>query len=505
MPDQEEELVIPQPISEEDLETLVTYYEEHLSPHAINFLKRKGIEMETAEKYHIGFESSQIGFSANQGKLGGYFMNCLVFPMYDTRGTVVDLIGQPIHEVKPKNKTLLGKNDSFFNQKILEDEEEIMLCRDIFDVLTLEQADIPAVCVPEYNVFREMHADLLKNKRVFICYPNDESSRRESKHIYDMLAGKATEVYVLYLPEGIRNVNALFTEAKEPKKKFVELLRETVEEKIKEPIASDAKNLAVFMEEYCLRHKDEVNGIRTGFAPLDKQLLGGLRGGLYMILGYVSSGKSTLMRQIADQIAEQEIPVVYVTWDMTTFELWARSMARYLQVSPEEVLIGHVDPEQIQAANQEYKKIANCLFTIEGKVDTSLQDIEESVEQITQSLGKEPVIFIDHIQRVPIRDKEGRLTPGNLSVVAYLLHQWSRKWDIPVVVSAPIEQGNAKDLSPTVEASLDVILMLEKDQKKAEQGKENINICVYKNRYGSLGEIPFVFDKEKASFVPSKT
>lgn len=489
-----------------NLEELVTYYEKSLSPNAISFLKRKGIELETAEKYHIGFEGPQIGFNASQSKLSGYFTNHLVFPIYNEAGNVVDLLGQPIQEVKPHNKMLLGKTDIFFNQSIIEEEKEVMLCRDVFDVLTLEQADIAAVCVPEFNTFKEAHADLLEGKRVFICYPNDESSRRESKRIQELLQGKAKDVYILYLPEGIRNVNMFFAEVKDPKPRFMRLLRETVEETIKEPVASDAKNLVVFMEEYCHRYKHEANGVKTGFSELDELLLGGMRGGLYMIQGYVSSGKSMFMRQMADQIAAQEIPVVYVTWDMTAFELWARSMARLLDVSTEEVLTGQIEAERVQEINQEYKKIANHVYTIEGKFDTSLYDIEDCVEQITKSTGKSPVVFIDHIQRVPARDKEGRLTPGgNESLAAYMLHQWSRKWDVPIVVSSLMRDGDTSGLPATVEASVDVLFVLERSKGERDYKQEEIVIRMHKNRNGSLGRVPFLFNKEKASFTPSKT
>lgn len=493
-------------LSNVNLEELVSYYEKSLSPNAISFLKRKGIELETAEKYHIGFEGPQIGFNASQSKLSGYFINHLVFPIYNEAGHVVDLLGQPIQEVKPHNKMLLGKTDIFFNQAVIEEADEVILCRDVFDVLTLEQAEVAAICVPEYNVFKEAHAHLLKGKRVFICYPNDESSRRESKRIQGMLQGKAEEVYTPYLPEGIRNINMFFNEIKEPKPKFMRLLRQAVEETIKEPISSDAKNLVVFMEEYCQRYKHEGSGIKTGFSELDDLLLGGMRGGLYMIEGYVSSGKSMFMRQMADQIAQHEVPVVYVTWDMTAFELWARSMARFLDVSTEEVLTGQVEAEKVQQANQEYKKIANHLFTIEGKFDTSLYDIEDCVEQITKSLGTAPVVFIDHIQRVPVRDKDGRLMPGeNEALVAYMLHQWSRKWDIPIVVSSLKSNGEGDRMPATVEASVDVLLVFERSKGEREHKQEEIVIRMNKNRNGSLGKLPFLFNKEKASFTPSKT
>lgn len=492
--------LLPRRVSTEDLAKLHAHYKKNLSQEAIDYLKRRGITLETADRFELGYESFQIGFHSPRGKMGGYFTNCLVFPVRDAQGLIVDLIGRSIFDEKPKYKALVGKGDVFFNEEIIENSDDILLCKNVFDVLSLEQADLPAICSSDFSSFKESHAQKLKGKRIFICYPNDEAGRRESNRISSLLHELAKEIYTVFLPEGFRDINNFFVHVKNPAETFQRLLNETVEETLKVPVSPDVRNLVVFVEEYMKRHSGDVQGTSTGFPDLDEKLVGGLRTGFYLITGMVSSGKSMLLRQLADHISASGVPVVYVSWDMTAFELWARSIARILQVSPQQVITAQVSVEAINQANQEYTVMAKHMWTLEGTMDTTLDEVEDYIERIIQSIGRVPIVFIDHLLRIPLRDKEGRLIQQNYSLVSYILHQWSRQWDTSIVAVAP-QQIHEHAMSGAVEAAVDVILTMQNEEDEQED-KEKMSLFLKKNRNGTLGKISLVFDKEKAIFLP---
>ncbi len=492
--------ILPRRLYTEDLEKLHAHYQKNLNQEALDYLKKRGILPSTAEKFQLGFEPFQIGFNSQRGKASGHFTNCIIFPVKDMQGQMVDLIGRSIFDEQPKYKTLVGRGEIFFNEQTITESDDILLCRNVFDVLSLEQGDLPALCVHDYAGFKEVHAQKLAGKRVFICYPNDEAGRRESNRVSSLLSELATEVYTVFLPEGFRDVNHFFVQVKNPADTFQQLLQETVEESVNVPVSPDVRNLVVFLEEYQKRHQGHLQGIPTGFDSLDQKLMGGLRTGLYLITGLVSSGKSMLLRQMADQIAKSGTPVVYVSWDMTGFELWARSMARLLGMSPQHIISAKAPLDKLNQANQEYLIIAKNMWTLEGRMDTTLDEVEDYVERIIQSIGKVPVVFIDHLFRVPLRDKEGRLVQQNYSLVSYFLHQWSRQWDTPIIAAAP-RQAQDPPLHSSIEAAVDVILSLEADEDQSQ----SITLQLKKNRNGTLGELTFTFDKEKAVFYPSQS
>lgn len=489
----------------EDLNEMAEYYEKQMTPEALHYLQERGIEAKTAKHFRLGFESIKIGFQAEVGMLGGYFQNCIVFPIMDADEKVIDLLGRTTDDRQPKYRSLLGHTDVFFNHPIINHAEDIILTRNVFDVLSLSQANLPAVALPEFSPFREQHAQALSGKRVFISYPNDDAGRRESMKTAAMLEGVATEVYVVHLPEGVHDVNELFIRAKEPLDLYLNLLNEAVSENLKMPVFPDARSVTNFTEEYAKRQKGIVPGIKTGFRDLDNLLVGGLSTGLYLMVGSVSSGKSMLLRQMADQMAQQHVPVVYVSWEMTAYKLWCRSMARILQVQPRDVLAGKIELSRINQAAQAYAEIAKNIWTIEGTFDVTLQDIEQTIHRIIQSIGKVPVIFIDDLYRITMREKNGNLIHNNQALAAYFLHQWARQWDTAIITSASTKKQGAPEILPVVEAAVDTIIHYEAiPAEHPEAGQaEQIMLTLLKNRNGTLGAVQLTFDKGKAQFFAS--
>jgi len=69
--------------------------------------------------------------------------------------------------------------------------------------------------------------------------------------------------------------------------------------------------------------------ISTGFNTLDVALDGGLFEGLYVIGAISSLGKTTLAIQIADYLASQGRDVLYISLEMSRYEIMAKSISRH--------------------------------------------------------------------------------------------------------------------------------------------------------------------------------
>ncbi|MCF6093512.1 DNA primase [Microaerobacter geothermalis] len=493
------EQFISQSISSRDLEEFVKYFEGQLTEEAEQYLTNRGITKDTIQAFRIGFEKAHIGFQAGKSNISGYFINHLIFPIIGPNGEVLDIIGRNIQEGKePKYKALIGREDVLFNMKALAGSDDIILCRNIFDVLSLEQVQLPAVSLPQTVIFKESHKKYFVGKRVFICFSNDDMGRRESRRIAQGLDSVAKEVYILPLPQGIKDINHLFIQAQNPLNIFIEIINQTIQDHLSVPVVPDVKHLTVFFEEYLKRYTGKNMGVLTGFDGLDQMLGGGIKEGLYILQGTVSSGKSMFLRQMAEQIAGQRIPVMYVTWDMTTFELWSRSIARILKISPQQILTGKINPQDIGKANKTYGEMAKYLWTVEGNMDTTLEEVEHYLERIAHTIGKPPVIFIDHLHRVPIKTTDSKWVE-NPYMVMYILHHWSRQWNIPIIVAVTRNTDKEDKGFSYLEASADVIFSLDRVSESDEE-REEILIRLDKHRNGTLGKVSFAFDKEKAIF-----
>ncbi|WJH34222.1 hypothetical protein N6H14_30695 [Paenibacillus sp. CC-CFT747] len=193
-----------------DLEELVTYYHKNLNREAFYYLENKGIRQETIDKFRLGFESGKIGFYIRENSLAEYFEDRIIVPITDAKGAVVDLVGRSFDQREPLYKSLYGVDEFLYNEQVLKDSEEVILCSDILDVLTLTQVDLPAVCMPNTLLFKETFSEKFAGKRVFICLANDETGRRESVRIESILKEQAKELFTVHLPEKIRTINDLF-------------------------------------------------------------------------------------------------------------------------------------------------------------------------------------------------------------------------------------------------------------------------------------------------------
>jgi len=483
-----------------DLDGLLAYYQKQMREEAYFYLQKRGITEETIEEFGIGFELGKIGFYVDQNQLGDYFENRVIVPIRNYEGAIVDLLGRSIDHREPKYKPLYGVEHYLFNYEALEETDEVVLCHGIFDVLTLAQARLPAVCAPDYTSFREQHAAMLADKRVYICMGNDETGRREAIRIQTLLREHTKETYIVNLPEAIRDINDLFVRAQNPAETFLQIVNQTVEETMLAPVAPDAKNSTIYIEEYMKRFRGQVATLTSGFAALDSLLFGGFASGLYLLAGPGAIGKSMLLKQMADHIALQQTPVVFVTWDMTGFELWARSIARLIGIAPQQVLAGKLEPERVVEANKAYAPISKMLWTLECSLDTTLEQVAASIERIAVIVGREPVVFVDHLQRVPVGKLAAALTwQQQQAAIAYTLKQWSREWNCPVIAATALAP-DMKRLPEGVEASADVVMLLRPNGVEQEDGTQ-LTLELAKNRNGPLGAVPLQFVNDKAIFA----
>lgn len=480
-----------------DLDQLTAALQKNMNADAYYYLEKRGITRETADQYRIGFVKGRIGFYvAEEDPIGDSFENRVIIPLVNMDGETVDLIGRAVDHREPKYKALYGVEDVFFQEEILGESDDVILCNGIFDVMTLQQAHLPGICLPNMLLFKELHADRLKGKRVFICMGNDETGRRESVRLQSLLSSVAQEAFIVQLPESVRDINDLFVRVQQPVDVFVKLLNHAIEETIYAPLSPDIRNVTVFNEEYIKRFKGRGGSPSTGLASLDRMLNGGLPEGLTVIAGPPGSGKTTLLKQMADRIAALQQPVLYASWDLSQFELWAVSIARVLGVPYGTVIRGEQEPDAVHGANQIYMQAGKLQWSLECDRSTELRQIEAAIERIHVVTGKTPVVFIDPLHRFLEMDEEGKAK--GLRSTVYRLKEWSREWNVTAVAAFPCDRP--EELPLDLRSSADLVLSLDPVGDTAD-GAKRIRMQAVKNRSGAKGAVALKFYESRSQFT----
>jgi replicative DNA helicase len=469
-------------IMQMDLEALTLTLQKLLTDSALDYLQERGIQEDTITQFRIGYDP---------GVIDHYFERRIVFPVVNADGTVVELIGRAIDHREPKYKVLLGEENTFFNHDVLAKAEDLILCQSVFDVITLHQAGIAAICLANIRFFKESHAQLLDKHRVFICLGNDDAGRRESTRILEIMEAQGHSGMIIRLPEGVRDVNDFFLRVEDPTQTFVGLIMQAVETQLTTNMTADAAVLTAYTEEYAKQMRDDMlHYWSSGFESLDEWLGGGIRNGLYLWTGGTQAGKTMLLKRFADAVALQGTPVLFLTWDVSGYDLWLYSLSRIIGVPFTVLQRGEVDTETVNEANKIYQTIGSKLWTMECKLETSTEDVSGAVERIVLATGQTPVIIVDQMLRFvnPTQDPYG---PEALTTLGYVFKQWSQLWDTAIIVSMPIaeqaptmrysSQINSVLLPPSLFASCDWVAEV---HRRPHQGWR---IHILKNRFNECG------------------
>lgn len=286
------------------------------------------------------------------------------------------------------------------------------------------------------------------------------------------------------------------------------------------------------------RLKDFIGGIKesantsytpTGFSELDKELDGGLYPGLY-ILGAISSlGKTTLLLQIADQIAAAGYDILYFSLEMAANELISKTISRLTFLNCQDNTqnaktargittasryknYSQVEKDLINNAYTQYAGFEGNIFFYEGMGDIGAEQIKQAIAEHKELTGKTPLVFVDYLQILAPYDMRAS-DKQNTDKAVLELKRLSRDYKTPVVAISSFNRDNytsevnmtAFKESGAIEYGSDVLLALQPQGMKPgytkpeqQQNAEIVKRCkaslqrsveavILKNRNGKTG------------------
>jgi replicative DNA helicase len=293
------------------------------------------------------------------------------------------------------------------------------------------------------------------------------------------------------------------------------------------------KSAAAYLINFISNMETSTPFIPTGFRKLDDVLDGGLYEGLYVIGAISSLGKTTLITQIADQIAQSNNDVLIFSLEMARYEIMAKSISRHtLQIAIKngfgtktaKTIRGITtkkryenykanEMEVIQKAIEAYDEYATNIYINEGMGDTGTRQIQEAVKQHISFTDRKPVVIIDYIQ-ILAPYNERMTDKQNIDKAVLELKRISRDYKIPIIGISSFNRTNYKSTvsmeafkeSGAVEYSSDVLIGLQlkgignsdfEINKEKSKNPREIELVILKNRNGATG------NKISYSYYPS--
>ena len=547
---------------------VVEDYTEFYKQAAANIYKtdyHRGISLETLKKFNVGYveEWRHPKAPANVPTsprlivpiwLGGHLAR-------DTRANLTD-------EQKKYSKMRIGEVRLFNQAALNQTSKPVYVVEGEFDALSIIDVGGQALALCSVaNVDKLIEVIKKQTPKVplIIQLDEDKSGQNAARKLIEGLRQAEFLFYRQYsLPEPYKDANEFLMADREGFSEWVKIgerlnfdaAKEEImqaEQEAREAFEHEAVSyrLEKFMQ-FVLMNK-EGGGISTGFENLDHVLDGGLYPGLYVIGANSSLGKTTILLQIGDNIAQAGHGVLIFSLEMEANELISKTFSRLsLTKSLDKyssrvyakttrgILLGRfnndIEQEIFMQSMNEYGKWGDNIHITEGIGDVGISQITDKVKEYIKHKNESPVVIIDYLQiltpySVKMTDKQ------NIDKNITELKRLSRDYGISILgissfnrenYSNPVSMASFKE-SGAIEYSSDVLIGLQyngwdyqegekeparlarlrgirerMDQAARDCDSQEIQLKVLKNRNGIRKSLLFDFYPAFNYFAPIK-
>ncbi|HFI0161253.1 TPA: DnaB-like helicase C-terminal domain-containing protein [Streptococcus suis] len=500
------------------------FKEAHANLYRTNYAYKRGLSDGILRKFMVGYVENWKHPNAPENISGS---PRLIIPItkdsYFARDTR-DVI--PEFQQKYAKTKVGGSN--IFNAKALKSNsnQPIFVVEGEIDALSVMEVGAVAVglgSTSNIQKFIDLVSDNELKCPLLLAFDNDIAGKNAQEKLAKKLKEKNISFKFASLVDGdIKDPNAMLMKNRETFSKLVaKALENSKSEKEKYLNLSAGKNLQNFVDGIT----DSVNTpyIPTKFKGLDELLDGGFYEGLYIVGAISSLGKTTLVTQIADQIAEQGYDVLIISLEMARNEIIAKSISRNTIVeviknggntrnakTVRGITTGRKYPnynetelELIKTAINNYGNFADHIFIVEGIGNIGVKEVRTMVEKHIEYTGNTPILIIDYLQILaPFNDRA--TDKQNTDKAVLELKRISRDFKMPVVgissfnrdnYNNPVGMQSFKE-SGAIEYSSDVLIGLQfkgvgengfdANEAKARNPRE-VELVILKNRNGQTG------------------
>ena len=491
------------------------FLEAHKRITETDYPQRRGLSQATVDRFSLGFVPEWV----NPEKPGTPASPRLISPTgrgsylaRDTRGTLTEAQGR-------YSKLKVGKVSLFNIESLYVAEKPVFIVEGEIDALSIIEAGGEAVALGSTSGVRAF-IERLRTRRpkqpVIVALDNDDAGEKAAGALEEGLKGLGVPFY-RHNPAGqFKDPNEALQRDREAFRAAVEAgERKEDEEDRKKREAYKARSaegaLAALIDDFGRRPEP---GIPTGFPELDKCLGGGLFPGLYFIGAVSSLGKTTLVTQMADQIAQAGTDVLFFSLEMSARELIAKSLSRITHKrqhgkTARWILSGGYgeadedDKKALVAAGDEYASYAGRIYMIEGVGNIGTEEIGRAVREHILFTGNAPVVVIDYLQ-IMAPNNDRATDKQNTDKAVLELKRLSRDLYTPVIAVSSFNRASYQGAvameafkeSGAIEYSSDVLIGLQfagagKDLDLNEARRKDpreIELVILKSRNGRTGD-----------------
>ena len=491
-----------------------------------DYWKKRGLSKETVDRFKLGYVAEWRHPKAPKAPTSPR----LIIPTGKGSYLARDTREEVPAEQKPYSKSKVGSIQLFNKRALQTATKPIFIVEGELDALSIIEVGGEAVALGTTTKSKAL-VELLKAQApaqaLIIALDNDEAGQRASRELTEGLQELNIPCYSFNPCGEYKDANEALQRDREAFTIAVaeaEHLQDEEEQAKREAYLKNST--ANYLQSFINGIADSVDTpyIPTGFKKLDSVLDGGLYEGLYIVGAISSLGKTTIITQIADQIARAGTDVLIFSLEMARAEIMAKSVSRHtlqsvlatggdirnaktargITTGKRYIDYSQTERDLINNAIMEYSQYAQNIYISEGVGDIGAEQIRQTVAQHILYTGKTPVVIIDYLQ-ILAPYSERATDKQNTDKAVMELKRISRDYKTPVIGISSFNRANYKEAvtmeafkeSGAIEYSSDILIGLQlkgagKKEFDANEAKRKdpreIELVILKNRNGRTGD-----------------
>ena len=501
-------------------------------PAALDYLQARGISLETALQFNLGYDQKWIWPAAakrlranGNEKLLPEPTERIIIPITKSHYATMAIDANireyaGIKDYSKMQETGGGRAGIFNARAVYEERAAVFVTAGAFDALSIIEAGAAALALNtpgNVSLFlKQLEAEPTRATLV-LCFKPDDTGKKEAAELRKGLTRLNISYVIADICGGYKDINRALTGNRAA---FAAAIQDAQAQTAARP-----DNMRDYINNLMRGEIEQLRAaadIKTGFEKLDAKS-GGLYPGLYVIAAISSLGKTTLALQIADNLAAAGHDVLFFSLEQSRLELVSKSFARILaqdhkgkrrHISSLALRNGYYSAKRTIAAGLYKERIADRMSIIEGNFNCNISFIGDYIRRYIRRTGTTPIVFIDYLQILQPADDARRMSAKEtVDNTVTELKRISREHNITVFVISSVNRANyltpidfeALKESGGIEYTADVIFGLQlqclnddlfsssnakikdkrrKIRKEKAANPRRIELVCLKNRYG---------------------
>lgn len=256
--------------------------------------------------------------------------------------------------------------------------------------------------------------------------------------------------------------------------------------------------------------RGETRGVCTGLHDLDA-LTGGLYpGDLTILAGRPGHGKTSAAMTIADYVARQGMPVLFVSLEMAREELVQRLLAMYTNVPANAQRRQALTPAQIESLTRGMSKISELPLHIDDQRGMTIADLRARCLAAAHAMRGVGLMVLDYVGLMTTTIRNGMNQAQAIGEISRGLKILARELDAPILALAQLNReldaraGHVPELSDlrdsgSLEQDADQVVFIVRHELYEPESAEyrgKARLYLRKNRHDRTGVVDVAFDGE---------